>query len=187
RERVMRHMLNGNVALSVIRKADIQGPWQHVLACDGLMTHHTVSMKEVNYLFPLYLQPLENFPTNQPETNLSLTFRKWLSERYDHDFEGEEIFGYIYGILHAKTYRDSYSEFLRMDFPRIPFPDKLGCFERLAKLGWELAQTHLKRTVPSYGLAQYFGKGSHIIQRPRFLSEERAIYINENQKFEPVP
>jgi hypothetical protein len=52
---IMRHMLQENIAFSTIRKMDVGGGWEHVLVSDRLTTGHTVSMKEVNYLFPLFL------------------------------------------------------------------------------------------------------------------------------------
>ena len=56
--RVMRHMLAGpNVGLSTTRATEIAGGWEHVLVSKSLIQHHTVSLKEVNYLFPLYTYP----------------------------------------------------------------------------------------------------------------------------------
>ena len=197
----MSAMLRDNIGLSVIRKMDIQGGWEHVLACDGLMTHHTVSMKEVNYIFPLYLYapeqgknaPISDLFDHDPFVgkerieNIDPKFRNWLNDRYDYHFEPEEIFGYIYAVLHAPIYRQKYAEFLRIDFPRIPFAEKRADFEALSGLGWELAQTHLMRDVPERGLGLYKGKGDHEVVKPRYVAAEQAVYINKTQFFAPIP
>jgi len=56
RERVMRHMLAGqNVGLCTTRSTEIGRGFEHVFCSRNLIQHHTVSLKEVNYLLPLYL------------------------------------------------------------------------------------------------------------------------------------
>lgn len=59
RDRVMRHMLDGaNVGLSTVRGKEIIGGWEHVFVFSNLIQHHSVSSKEVNYLFPLWLDKM---------------------------------------------------------------------------------------------------------------------------------
>ena len=53
------------------------------------------------------------------------------------------ILDYIYAVLHSPTYRKKYKEFLKIDFPRVPYPKTLPKFRTLAKLGSELRQIHL--------------------------------------------
>ena len=55
----------------------------------------------------------------------------------------EDIFHYIYAILHSPTYRTRYAEFLKIDFPRVPLTSSLDLFRALAKLGGELVALHL--------------------------------------------
>ena len=55
----------------------------------------------------------------------------------------EDIFGYIYAVLHSPEYRRRYAPFLRIDFPRIPLPKSLKLFRQLAALGQELVSYHL--------------------------------------------
>jgi predicted helicase len=170
---------------------DIQRGWEHVLACDGLTTHHTVSMKEVNYVFPLYLYPKEGeeklFSSKVRSENLSPRFRRWLDTKYNHAFTPEQIFGFLYAVLHAPTYREKYSEFLRLDFPRVPFPQKRFDFEALSDLGEALINRHLLRDVPNFKLADFRGRGSNIVQKPQYSSSEKAVHINDTQCFAPIP
>lgn len=90
-------------------------------------------------------------------------------------------------MLHAPEYRLRYAEFLRRDFPRIPFPERAEDFETLSALGWALVEAHLLRTVPKRGLADYHGKGSHEVEAVRYVPEEEAVWINQTQRFGPVP
>ena len=94
---------------------------------------------------------------------------------------------YIYAILHAPTYRQKYAEFLRIDFPHVAFPEAQEQFELLAELGQELMEAHLMRNRPQLGLGAYNGKGSHEVEKVRFVEEKAQLYINKTQYFAPVP
>jgi hypothetical protein len=119
--------------------------------------------------------------------NLAPGFREFLDAHYDHHYTPEEILGYIYAALHAPGYRSRYAEFLRIDFPRVPFPEAPEHFERLSDLGWELIEAHLLRELPRRGLAGYHGKGVHTVDFVRYSPEDQAISINKTQSFRPVP
>ncbi len=171
-------MLQPNIAITSIRKADVIGEWDFAFVTSGLMVHHALSIKEGNYVFPLLAEGAEK---------LSPDFRAFLDARYDHHYTPEEILGYIYAVLHAPAYRTRYAEFLRIDFPRVPFPEAAADFEKLSKLGWALVQAHLLRELPRRGLAAYPVKGDHVVEAVRYSPEEQAVYINRTQCFKPVP
>lgn len=119
--------------------------------------------------------------------NLSPEFRDYLDTRYRHHYSPEEILGYIYAVLHAPTYRRKYAEFLRIDFPRIPFAETNADFEALSNLGWELIEAHLMREMPKRGLGDYHGKGDNTVEQVRWSAEDQRISINRTQSFAPVP
>ncbi|HUG81424.1 MAG TPA: type ISP restriction/modification enzyme [Bryobacterales bacterium] len=119
--------------------------------------------------------------------NISTAFRDFIDAYYEYHYTPEEILGYIYAVLHAPTYRERYSEFLRSDFPRVPFPESAENFEALSELGWELVQAHLLRELPRNGLANYHGKGDHTVEAMRYSPDEEAVWINKTQCFRPVP
>ena len=83
--------------------------------------------------------------------------------------------------MHAPSYRARYAEFLRIDFPRVPFPESADDFETLSGLGWALVQAHLLRELPRQGLAGYHGKGDHTVEAVRYSPEEQAVAINKTQ------
>ena len=98
---------------------------------------------------------------------------------------------YVYAVLHAPTYRQRYGEFLRIDFPRVPFPDNLDDFRRLAELGQALMEAHLMRVVPEFGLAKYAYEGAdradHEVQKVDYEAERQRVWINDTTFFAPVP
>jgi predicted helicase len=178
RQEVMQHLLSVNLALNVCRF--VTDKWQHALAINGLADNCLISTKtkERGYIFPIIVGGREN---------ISFEFRAFIDSRYEHHYTPEEILGYIYAVLHAPTYRTRYAEFLRIDFPRVPFPESADDFESLSGFGWALVQAHLLRGVPRRGLAAYPRKGGHTVEAVRYSPEEQAIWINKTQVFKPVP
>ncbi|WP_292533751.1 type ISP restriction/modification enzyme [Methylocystis sp.] len=145
--------------------------------------HKAATRYDITYGFPLFAKS----DGNRVE-NLSPAFREFIKARYkDHHCKAEEILGYIYAVLHAPTYRRRYAEFLRIDFPRIPFAEKREDFEELSKLGTELIEAHLFRNFPRRGLADYHGRGDNSVEKPRYVEAEARVLINETQSFAPVP
>ncbi len=101
----------------------------------------------------------------------------------------EQVLGYIYAILHSPTYRKKYAEFLKFDFPRIPFTDDSAKFKTLSKLGWQLIQTHLLNEIPQgkeyENLAIYMGSGENIVEKTNYSNGK--LYINKEQYFDNIP
>lgn len=118
-------------------------------------------------------------------SNIKSEFLKALS----YIITNEELVGYIYAILHSPTYRSKYSEFLKIDFPRIPFTEDKDVFQQLAGLGNELINVHLLKTIPDYPYAVYLGKGADIVENPNFVVENGTgtLWINKLKRYENVP
>ncbi|MFZ0847431.1 MAG: type ISP restriction/modification enzyme, partial [Pseudolabrys sp.] len=140
------------------------------------------------YIFPIYMRNEGVSSANNAKVEtLAKDFRVFLDSRYEHHYTPEEIFGYIYAVLHASNYRKRYAEFLRGDFPRVPFPESSDDFEKLSKLGWALVQAHLLHELPRLKLAAYHGNGDHMVEAVRYSPEEATVSINKTQCFKPVP
>lgn len=159
--------------------------WRHAFIADAPANDCVISnrSREANQVFPLSRFNSQGAPAE----NLSPKFRTFLDARYEHHYSPEEILGYIYAVLYAPAYRARYAEFLRIDFPRIPFPESAEHFEALSGLGWALVQAHLLRELSRPGLAAYHGKGDHAVEAVRYSPEEQAVWINKSQFFKPVP
>ena len=100
----------------------------------------------------------------------------------------EDIFDYIYGVLHSPAYRTKFKEFLKVDFPRIPYPKDLGEFERFRAAGRELRAVHLmKDAEPS--LSEARGRfpiaGDNVVDTVKW--DNGRVYINSSQYFDNVP
>jgi very-short-patch-repair endonuclease len=105
----------------------------------------------------------------------------------------EQVFHYIYAVLYAPSYREKYADFLRLDFPRIPFPADREVFEAMAELGARLVDLHLLR-APELDppLARFEGQGDNRIVKSgrkgfRYEAQTERVYINSTQYFAPVP
>ena len=58
RPEVMHHMLRENKALIMPKRVETKIPWQHCLCGEGIIEHVTVSLKTIDYVFPLFLSEL---------------------------------------------------------------------------------------------------------------------------------
>ena len=111
------------------------------------------------------------------------------------DVTPEEILAYIYAVLYSPTYRERYYEFLKYDFPRIPLPQEIDYFRKLAVLGQELIELHLLKNISRPEVAptergtqpihRFEGEGDGVVSKPRY--EEGKVWINGTQHFTNVP
>ena len=188
RDRVMRHILAGkNTGLSTVRQVKASRAWQHCLVATNLVESSFVSNKtgEITYLFPLYRYDIEMGETVRHE-NLKPEFRRWIDDRYGTAHPPENILGCIYAILHSPYYRNRYADFLRGDFPRIPFPADNAEFQRLATIGSELIAAHLLRENCTGDLAQHDGAGkSHLVEKIRYDEKTQRLYFQPNRLLRP--
>jgi hypothetical protein len=180
RERVMNHFIKTNIGLVTTR---VTKDRDAVFCTSRIIDHKVAASYDISYVFPLYLYLSED----DRRENIAADFRAFIDFRYEHHYTPEEILGYIYAVMHAPTYRTRYAEFLRIDFPRVPFPESADDFETLSVLGWALVQAHLLRELPRRGLAAYHGQGDHGVEAVRYSPAEQAIAINKTQSFRPVP
>lgn len=153
-------------------------------------------------IFPLYLYPetngqqtieqtTERSPNLNPEIvnqiaeKLGLTFTNE-KETNTNTFAPIDILDYIYAVLHSPTYREKYKEFLKIDFPRVPYPTNQETFWQMVKLGGDLRQIHLLESpvVDKY-ITQYPVSGNNEVTKITYT--EGKVYINETQYFNNVP
>jgi hypothetical protein len=152
----MNQLLAGdNLAFCLARGAEIIRGWEHIFCTRALVQHHTVSLKEVNYVFPLNVQVESGSLSfgNTKSANFSRPFLKTLSAGLNVDIDSatglpkglmpKDIFDYAYAVFHSPSYRTRYAEFLKTDFPRLPLTGNLELFRALAELGDELVLLHL--------------------------------------------
>ena len=154
------------------------------------------------YFFSLYLYP----DTNANQTigqsteripNLKAEIVKHIADKLGFTFTNEkeitqdsfapiDILDYIYAVLHSPTYREKYNEFLKIDFPRVPYPKDKDTFWKLVKLGGEIRQIHLlESAVVDKPISKYPHTGTNVVDKIKY--ENGNVFINKTQCFEGVP
>jgi predicted helicase len=125
-------------------------------------------------------------PEKEMEGEVCFANNPELRPEFRKGFEPIDILYYIYALVHSPTYREKYKEFLKIDFPRVPYPKNADTFWSLVQLGGELRSLHLMESplVNKY-ITQYPVDGSNTVTKPKY--ENERVYINEIQYFDNVP
>lgn len=99
-----------------------------------------------------------------------------------------KAFDYIYGVLHSPTYRETFAEFLKIDFPRIPYPSSPEVFAHVSDKGEQLRRLHLME-APAIGDTPYpyTGEGDDMVAAGFPKIEHGRVLINKTQGFDAVP
>lgn len=99
-----------------------------------------------------------------------------------------KLLDYIYGVLHAPNYRATFVEFLKIDFPRIPYSASAAVFAQVSAKGEQLRRLHLMETV-AIGDTPYpfIGDGNDVVANGYPSFEDGRILINSDQYFEAIP
>jgi len=213
----MKHIIQGeNLSLITVRQQSTFD-FQHILVTDSIMESGAISLqtKEWGYIYPLYTYPEEDKQQSLGENggrkpNFDADIVAGIAEGLGLAFEDEksgdadkfapiDVLDYIYAVLHSPTYRETYKEFLKIDFPRVPYPADAEKFWALVKLGGELRQIHLLESpeVENY-ITSYPEGGDNVVTR-KINKNDAEIYgeassglkvrvsINDAQYFEDVP
>jgi predicted helicase len=198
---VMKHMLDcRNLALITSRMTKGE-TFHHVQVSRTIAEVICLSSKTSNnaFVFPLYLEAIEG-----RGINLHHDFVNELAGRLGMSFDGEtgqgdlqttfgpeDVFHYIYALLHSPSYRLRYSEFLKRDFPRVPMCSNPDLFRQMCGLGHQLVGLHLMEVdLPS--IAAYPVTGANRIEKILYVPPSEAkpkgcVWINDTQYFEGVP
>lgn len=189
-----------NVALCTVKASrDYLFP---IFAVNKIVDKTLLSPKDNITVFPLYV-----FRENMGKEERIVNFKTELYEKiakglnylpcFDDNIlvdpvEGvdgvlypQDLFDYIYAVLHSPSYRERYKEFLKIDFPRIPYPTDAEKFRDLAEKGAELRQLHLMEDLPNSTGVSFPQAGT--LQVDCYRWEQNRVYINSDQYFEGVP
>ncbi len=209
RSEVMQNLLRNNYGLLVGRQGQVVGDmiWNLVFMTKNI-TDFNLFYRGGGMVFPLYKYNLSkneiDAPFEQRISNLNIgivnQFTRTLNLTYidDDDIVCDlapgtagtlyplDILDYIYAVLHSPTYREKYKEFLKIDFPRVPYPKDLETFWKLVELGGQIRQIHLLESpvVEKYN-TQYPVDGTNEVEKLRY--DGNRVYINESQYFSNVP
>lgn len=229
RYEVFRHLLNDNLCLLINRT--VKGiPFNHIFVTKNIPDLHLFETANASiYGLPLYVYPTDN-QTNSDGVTRRPNFKpgvvRQISQKLGLEFEDEksgatdkfapiDLLDYIYAVLHSPSYRETYKEFLKIDFPRIPYPqgetptERAANFRRLAALGSELRQLHLMEHPALKGMTTdylFLGNGNNTVEKLRWELSGTAkqgeasssasestdsatgrVWINPTQYFDGVP
>lgn len=209
---VMKHFLRiENIGIVINKPAQGGSDFFSQIFLTKTITDQSIysAMSNSPYVCPLYLSPENNGQqtigqmhtstssvqgrtpnlnieiVNQIADKLGLSFTNEKESTKD-TFSPIDILDYIYAVLHSPAYREKYKEFLKIDFPRVPYPKDATTFWQLVKLGGEIRQIHLLESpaVEKY-ITQYPEDGNNVVVKPKY--ENGKVYINDTQYFDNVP
>lgn len=156
--------------------------------------HKTCSAYDINNIFPLYLYA-DDGSSRTPNLDPALVEKiaSGLGLRFVPEATGEEgtfspldLLDYIYAVLHTPSYREKYKEFLKIDFPRVPYPADAAQFRQLAAIGAELRGLHLMESPKLAQAAFTFPvAGDNVVDKPVF--KDGQVWINQTQYVGNVP
>lgn len=202
REEVMKHMLQFNLGLCIGRAGSVTGSdiWDVVYAASN-PTDFNLYRRGGNVVFPLYTyndESQQNLFSGDNHKNQNIDWNilpGWMAtiqpftSPVTNNFVQvpEAILYYIYAILYSNIYREKYQEFLKSDFPRIPFTNDYKVFQLLAILGEQLIELHLlKSKALDNPISHYEDHGDDIVQKRDYREDSNRLYINESQFFDKV-
>jgi predicted helicase len=197
RGKFMRHFIEGkNFGLIIGRQGQAVGSMEwNLISLTSSITDLNIYYRGGGVIFPLYLYSFDN--TSERHPNLRPDMVNTIADKINLRFTEEktddrgtfapiDIFDYIYAVLHSPAYRTQYKEFLKIDFPRIPYPKNADEFCRLATIGSILRNLHLMENVsPSHDKATFPVAGSNEITMQKY--ESGKVFINKTQHFDKVP
>lgn len=212
RKEIMDNFMRQNIAISVTNSSS-QGKYNEVFISDKITDKHLTGQQ--TYVFPLYLygeedgqgmifdgqekldiegaqhtlRSSENRSSNINWNNLPTfcstlqSFTSSLTKSFIQP--AEAIFYYIYAILYSNIYRKKYQEFLKIDFPRIPFTEDYSLFKSLAQRGEQLVNLHLLGSKElGNPLVKFYGRGDNLVEKREWKNHQ--AWINDKQYFTSI-
>jgi predicted helicase len=117
---------------------------------------------------------------------------KLFREHYaDKKITKQDIFHYVYGILHHKGYREKFADNLKRDLPRIPLASSRDDFRAFAGAGKALAKLHLDyESLDPWPLQWIETPGeplSYRVDKMKLSKDKRTLVVNDSLALEGIP
>ncbi len=157
---------------------------------------------EKSQCFPLYwyetIEPDQNalFGDDDAQIVKHEAISDFILERaqskYGNKVQREDIFYYVYGILHSKSYRETFSADLKKMLPRIPLVSDYEKFWAFSKAGRDLANLHLnyEKVAPCPDVTvEGDDKNDFIVKKMNFpkKGEKQTIIYNDKITITNIP
>jgi len=176
----MKNMLQQNLSLITVRNSRRENVF-NIFVSNTLLDKDAISPFDNSRFFPLYLYASDG--TKHPNLNQEIVND---IEKIAGKVSPENIFDYIYAVLHSPSYRAKYKEFLKIDFPRVPYPKDEKSFKAIVTLGTQLRSLHLLESpkVNKY-ITTYPIAGTDKVEK--LVYKNGNVFINKEQYFGNVP
>lgn len=187
REKTNQHIVEKeNCLLVCMRQFALNTNFSYAFVTNKIIPdRYFLSNKGTPYFFPLYRYETTLGEIEEKVPNLNPKVYAQIKKAIS-DITPESLFDYIYAVLHSPSYRARYAEFLKSNFPRIPYPDDPAVFHALAEKGAALRSLHLMESDTLDELiTTYPQAGENEVIKPRY--EDDKAWINETQYFGNVP
>ena len=134
-------------------------------------------------------EDIKHFENDNRIENFTPKFRQFINKKYG-EIKPEEILGYIYAVLFHKEYRKKYFDFLKIDFPKIPFVKSKEDFLKFAKLGEKLYNLHLGALKIQKEVGEPMFKDNQNknekIAKAIYNEKDKNLFVNESLYFKNV-
>ena len=188
---IMQHFIKGENLALVVSKQTVED-FRHIFVTKNIANLNLTGIAArygAGYVFPLYLY--EEEATEEGQT-LKMDFHSKkipnLNPEILKKLGGNLLtaFDYCYGVLHDKNYREQYKEFLKIDFPRIPYPKDNEELQHYATIGKHLRELHLLESPEVQTPITIFPiAGTNVVESVSYVAGN--VYINDIQYFGKVP
>lgn len=179
-------LLTENFGLNFVRQTKSTS-WQHAIVSKYPAPAVFVEIKDGSNFAPLFIyDEIDNTRRVNFDSKLWSKLRTKAKDAEHGEPDELATFDYIYGVLHCAAYRQTFAEFLKIDFPRIPWPSSPEEFWDVSKKGSQLRRLHLMETTAIGETTFPFkGNGDGMVTEPKF--KDGSIWINATQHFANVP
>jgi predicted helicase len=195
RVRVMQHYVNRENIGLLAPKAIRDEAFRHAFVTSGINEAIFLSGSTASNAmnFPLYVYPepseLDQTRRINLEPKLYAKLRKLAKDAVRGEPDEVAVFDYIYGVLHCTNYRIAYGEFLKINFPRVPWPATSKLFWDVSDKGSQLRHLHLM-VASAIGDTPYpfIGDekgGKNRVEKPEY--RDGSVWINSHQRFDKAP
>jgi len=180
RTELMPVMLKPNFALVCTRQVTGNN-FNHILVTKWVTEYKLGSHDRNSFTLPLYIYSDDGLKSANLKKEIVSEIEKICGKT-----SPEDIFDYVYAVLHSPSYREKYKEFLKIDFPRVPYPKDAKGFKKLVAFGAELRTLHLLESPKvNQFITTYSVAGSNTIEKPAYL--DGKVFINKDQYFDNLP
>lgn len=182
-EKIMKHYLNDNNVGLLLTKGVRDPIYNHVFITknisEAIFLSGTTATNAMN--LPLYLYSDDGTKVANLNAKIVADIQAVAGETTP-----EDILDYIYAVLHSPTYRTTYAEFLKSDFPRVPYLSDKETFWKLVPLGTKLRNLHLLTDPSVHAPVTTFPiTGSNEVLKP--IWKNGKVYLNDEQYWDGVP